>query len=293
MVDFKDRVAVVTGAGAGLGRSHAKLLASLGAKVVVNDPGGAGTASAAADAVVKEIVDLGGTAVANHASVADREGAASIIQTAIDRFGKIDVVVNNAGILRDRSFAKMSLDDFELVLQVHLMGTVYVTKAAWPYMLDQKYGRIVLTTSGSGLSASYGQANYGSAKAGMLGLMNNLKNEGEKANIKVNMISPIAGTVMTQGILDQKLFDLSKPEQVSPAVAWLASEACNLTGEVIAAGAGFFASVKLFKSEGVVFDKAVTVEDFAGAVSRIFDAGTYRPYGRTLDDKTMQALGLA
>lgn len=295
---FDGRVAIVTGAGAGLGRAHAHLLASRGAMVVVNDPGGSvnggGGDGAAADAVVAEIKAAGGQAVANYASVSDRAGAESIVQTAIDSFGKIDIVVNNAGILRDKSFAKMTLDEFELVLAVHLLGTVYVTKAAWPHMLEQQYGRVIFTTSGSGLAGSYGQTNYSAAKTGMLGLMNNLKFEGAKANIKVNMISPIAGTRMTEGIIDQKLFELSKPEQVSPAVAWLSSEECDVTGEIIAAGAGYFSRVKLVKTLGYVVDPAntATIEDFLANKDKIFDMTGAKPYTTTLDDDTKRALGL-
>jgi len=298
MIRFDDRAAIVTGAGAGLGRAHALLLAARGAKVVVNDPGGSidgtGGNGSAADGVVAEIKAAGGTAVANYASVADRDGAASIVQTALDSFGKVDIVVNNAGILRDKIFAKMTLDEFETVLAVHLLGTVYVTKAAWPHLLDQKYGRVVFTTSGSGLVGSYGQANYGAAKTAMMGLMNNLKFEGAKANIKVNMISPVAGTRMTEGIIDQKLFDLSKPERVSPAVAWLCSEECDANGEIIAAGAGYFTLVKLMKTTGVVIDPAQTptIEDFVINKDKIFDLSTARAYSSTLDDETKHALGL-
>jgi NAD(P)-dependent dehydrogenase (short-subunit alcohol dehydrogenase family) len=297
-IRFDDRVAIVTGAGAGLGRAHAKLLASRGAKVVVNDPGGGvdgrGGAGAAADAVVEEIVAAGGEAAPNYADVADRAGAASIVQTAIDRFGRIDVVVNNAGILRDKSFAKMELDDFELVINVHLMGTVYVTKAAWPHLIAQKYGRVVFTTSGSGLIGSHGQSNYGAAKTAMLGLMNCLKFEGEKANVKVNMISPVAGTRMTEGVIDCKLFELSRPEQISPAVAWLSSEACDVTGETIAAGAGYFARVKVMRTAGAIVDPggATTIEGFLAAKDRIFDLSTAKPYTSTLDPEAKRALGL-
>jgi len=298
-IRFDGRVAIVTGAGAGLGRSHARLLASRGAKVVVNDPGGSvdgrGGSGAAADAVVAEIVEEGGEAAANYASVADRAGAASIVATALKRFGRIDIVVNNAGILRDKSFAKMDLDDFELVMNVHFMGTVYVTKVAWPHLLAQKYGRIVFTTSGSGLVGSYGQSNYGAAKTAMLGLMNCLKLEGGKSGVKVNMISPVAGTRMTEGIIDQKTFELSRPEQVSPAVAWLSSEACDVSGEIVVAAAGYFASVKLMRTEGAVIDPdgPATIEGFVAARERIFDLGTAKPYSRTLDEKVKQALGLS
>lgn len=295
---FDGRVAIVTGAGAGLGRAHAMLLASRGASVVVNDPGGAvdgkGGSSAIADQVVEEIRAAGGEAVANYDSVADRAGAANIVETAIDKFGKIDILVNNAGILRDKSFVKLDLDDFELVVKVHLLGTVYVTKAAWPHMLERKYGRIVLTSSGSGLVGSYGQSNYGAAKTAMLGLMTNLMNEGAKADIRVNIISPVAATRMTEGVIPPKLFELVKPEQVSPAVAWFCSEACDVSGEMIGAGAGYFTRLKLMKTKGAIVgpSRIATIEDFAAARERIFDLSTAAPYTSTMDEETKQALGV-
>lgn len=300
MIRFDGRVALVTGAGAGLGRAHALLLAARGAKVVVNDFGGtvdgAGGSARAADRVVEEIRAAGGQAAANYASVSDRAGAESIVQTALDQFGRIDIVVNNAGIIRDRSFAKMTLDDFELVLNVHLLGTVYVTKAAWPHLLAQGYGRVIVTTSGSGLVGNFGQTNYSAAKAGMIGFMNNLKIEGAKANVKVNAISPVAETRMTQGLNAPDLQDILRPEQVSPAVAWLASEACDVTGEIIAAGGGYFARVKLVKATGSVIDGArgrtVTIEDFAENKAHIFDLTDAQPYERTLDDHVLARMGV-
>jgi len=295
---FDNRVALVTGAGVGLGRSHALLLASRGAKVVVNDPGvttdGKGGSSAVANQVVEEIKAAGGQAIANYDSVADRDGANRMIKAAIDGFGKIDIVINNAGILRDKSFAKMELDDFDTVLKVHLLGSVYVTKAAWQHMIDQKYGRIVLTTSGSGLAGNYGQSNYGSAKAGMIGFMNNLMMEGAKYNIKINCISPVAGTRMTEGLRSEEMQKKLDPAQVSPAVAWLCSEQCEVTGEVIAAGGGYYSRVKLVKTKGAILNtnKINTIEDFAAAKDRIFDMTGAAPYLRTMDDETRKALGL-
>jgi NAD(P)-dependent dehydrogenase (short-subunit alcohol dehydrogenase family) len=296
-IRFDNRVAVVTGAGIGLGRSHAMLLASRGAKVVVNDPGGAmdgkGGANAIADSVVKEIRAAGGEAVANYDSVADREGAARIVQTAIDAFGKVDIVVNNAGILRDKTFAKMDLDDFDTVIKVHLLGTAYVTKAAWPHMMAQNYGRVVFTTSGSGLAGTFGQSNYGAAKTGLLGLMTNLMIEGAKANIRVNMISPVAATRMTEKVMPGKLYDLLDPGQVSAAVGWLCSENCDVTGEIIAAAAGFYSRIKVVKTKGVILDpkKVTTIEEFVAAKDRIFDMTGAAPYSNTLDDETRKALG--
>jgi NAD(P)-dependent dehydrogenase (short-subunit alcohol dehydrogenase family) len=297
-IRFDNRVALVTGAGAGLGRSHALLLASRGAKVVVNDPGvttdGRGGSTGVADAVVAEIKAKGGQAIANTDSVADRAGAAAMVKQAVDTFGKIDIVINNAGILRDKTFAKMSLDDFDIVMQVHLAGSVHVTKAAWQHMLDQKYGRVVLTTSGSGLAGNYGQSNYGAAKAAMVGLMHNLMQEGAKSNIKVNCISPVAGTRMTQGLMPDAMLKKLDPGQVSPAVAWLASEACDVTGEIVAAGAGYFSRIKFVKGTGAILGDGgiATIEQFAAAKDKIFDLTGAAPYTRTMDDATRKALGM-
>src|SRR6201990_2913144 len=225
-ISFKDQVVGVTGAGAGLGRSHALDFARRGAKVVVNDLGGkvdgTGGSSDAALKVVEEIKALGGEAIANGAAVSDRAGAETIVNDAIQKWGRIDVVVNNAGILRDKSFAKMELDDFELVLKVHLLGSVYVTKAAWPHMVEKKYGRIVMTTSNSGLYGNFGQSNYGAAKLGLVGLMNSLKIEGQKSDIRVNTIAPVAATRMTEGLgIPENLMEQLKPDLITPAVVYL------------------------------------------------------------------------
>jgi NAD(P)-dependent dehydrogenase (short-subunit alcohol dehydrogenase family) len=297
-IRFDNRVAVVTGSGAGLGRAHALLLASRGAKVVINDPGrgldGAGSSSAVADQVVAEIRAAGGQAVANYDSVADRAGATNIIRTALDTFGRIDIVVNNAGVLRDKTFAKMSLDDFEFVMQVHFTGSVYVTKAAWPHMMQQDYGRIVFTSSPAGLIGSFGQSNYASAKTALIGLMNNLKNECSKANIKVNLLSPVAGTRMTAGIMSPERMALQTPENVSPAVGWLCSEQCDVSGQIVAASAGYFTSVHLMKAEGVVFDpaKPATLEEFHTARAQIFNTQKLEPFTATLDAKAKQLVGI-
>ncbi len=283
-IRFDDRVAIVTGAGAGLGRCHALLLAERGARVVVNDPGGAldgsGSRHAAADTVVSEIKAKGGEAVANYDSVADRQGAARIIATAMDSWGRLDILVNNAGILRDKAFHNMSLDDFEAVVQVHLMGTVYCTHAAWPIMRERKYGRIVVTTSGSGTVGNFGQANYGAAKTGVVGLINVLRLEGAKYNIGINAISPSADTRMTEGLLPPDMVPYMKPQLVSPAVAWLCSEDCALSGAIIAATAGSFARVQYFVTEGVQFDPEaeVTPEMVAEALPAIEAMETARPY---------------
>ncbi|PSJ65224.1 SDR family NAD(P)-dependent oxidoreductase [Kumtagia ephedrae] len=278
------RVAVVTGAGAGLGRQHALLLARQGAKVVVNDLGGStsgvGSDSAAADKVVAEIKVEGGTAVPNYESVSTQESAERIIKTAVDAFGKIDILINNAGILRDKSFGKSDLKDFAEVFQVHYWGTVFCTKAAWGPMSEQKYGRVVFTTSVAGTSGNFGQSNYGSAKAGMLGLMNCLAIEGRKNNVLVNAISPGALTRMTDNLgLDESFMKKLDPAFVSPAVAWLASERCDVTATIITAAAGGFGRLHFFETKGVQFDPSqpITVELFDRAFDRINDLSTADP----------------
>ena len=299
VIRYDNRVAIVTGAGAGLGEQHAKLLASRGARVVVNDPGGAldgrGAAASAADRVVAEIKAAGGEAVASYASVADFKSAESIIGTAMDTWGRLDILVNNAGILRDKSFNKMDMEDFEFVMQVHLMGTVYCTKAAWQIMRDAKYGRIVVTTSGSGTVGNFGQANYGAAKMAVNGFINVLRHEGQNYNIKINAISPSARTRMTENLIPAEVAEWMKPELVSPAVAYLCSEQCELNGEIIGANAGHFKVVKYIESEGVQFDPAapVTVDMFAENLARIMDLTKPDTHGfssRKLQDR-LKAMG--
>jgi NAD(P)-dependent dehydrogenase (short-subunit alcohol dehydrogenase family) len=283
-IRFDDRVAIVTGAGAGLGRSHAMLLASRGAKVVVNDPGGAvdgrGGEHAVADKVVAEIKAAGGQAVANHDSVADMKSAQNIIDTAVNTWGRLDILVNNAGILRDKAFNNMTMDDFEFTVQVHFYGTVYCTKAAWPVMRKQQYGRIVVTTSGSGTVGNFGQSNYGAAKMAVNGLINVLRFEGAKYNILCNAISPSAHTRMTEGLLPPQLLQYMRPEFVSPAVAWLCSEECDASGEIIGATAGNYARVQYFQSEGVQFDpdQPVTIEMVVEKMDQIRDLSKAKPY---------------
>lgn len=241
MIRFDDRVAIVTGAGGGLGRQHALLLASRGAAVVVNDPGvavdGSGSDDRPADRVVEEIRASGGTAVAEHSSVATPEGGEAIFGRAFESYGRVDVVVNNAGILRDRSFANLEWEDLDAVLDVHLRGAFYVTIPAFRFMKEHDYGRIVLTSSGSGLFGNFGQSNYAAAKMGLVGLMNVLKLEGEKYHINVNAVAPIAGTRMTSELLGP-LADKLHPEAVAPAVAYLCSEECRLSGEIWSVGGG-------------------------------------------------------
>ena len=274
-IDFKGKVAIVTGAGAGLGRIHALELARRGAKVVVNDLGssvdGSGGSSAAAQAVVEEIKAAGGEAIANGASVSDKKGAESIVADAVKAFGTVDILINNAGILRDKSFSKMTLEDFELIVSVHLLGSVYVTKAAWPVMIEKGYGRIVMTTSSSGLYGNFGQTNYGAAKLGVIGLMNTLKIEGEKKNIRVNAIAPIAATRMTEGLgIPEEFFKKLKPELVTPAVIYLCSENAP-TGTIIEAGAGHYSKVAILEAPGAKLGDSVTAEDIEANFAKITD----------------------
>ncbi len=286
-IRYDNRVAIVTGAGAGLGRSHAMLLASLGAKVVVNDPGGSvsgtGGANSVADTVVAEIRAAGGEAVASYGSVSDEKAAQGIIDTAMNTWGRLDILVNNAGILRDKSFNKMDNEDFRVVVDVHLMGTVYCTKAAWVHMRAAKYGRIVVTTSGSGTLGNFGQANYGAAKMAVNGLINVLRHEGQSYNIKLNAISPSARTRMTEDLISPEVLEYMKPELVSPAVAWMCAEECDVSGEIISANAGAYSVVKYVQTEGVQFDpiEDVTVDMFAEAWPRISDMTDAAPMGRS------------
>lgn len=282
-IRFDDRVAVVTGAGTGLGRCHALLLASRGAKVVVNDTGGGvdgrGSAKAVAERVVAEIRDAGGEAVASHDSVATPEGAAAIVQTAIDTWGRIDILVNNAGMLRDKSFPKMTLEDYRDIVDVHFLGSMYTVRAAWPHMKERGYGRIVMTTSVAGTNGNFGQTNYGAAKMAVLGLMNCLAIEGRKNGILCNAISPGAMTRMTEGLIPEDIGRHHHPELVSPAVAWLCSERCEETATVIQASAGGYSRLQYFQTEGVQFDprETVTVDDFDAAFARINDLSTATP----------------
>ncbi|MFZ5931252.1 MAG: SDR family oxidoreductase [Pseudomonadota bacterium] len=280
-IRFDGKVAIITGAGGGLGRSHALQLAKLGAKVVVNDLGGSvdgtGGSSAAAEKVVAEIKAAGGQAIANGSSITDIKGVDLLVKQAMDAFGRIDLLVNNAGILRDKSFSKMSLEDFQLIVDVHLMGAVYVTKAVWPIMLEQNYGRIVMVTSGSGLFGNFGQTNYAAAKLGQVGLMNALKQEGRKYNIKVNTLAPIAATRMTESIMPPQALEALKPELVTPAVLFMLSEDAP-TGAIITAGAGFFAAVKTIEAEGMLIPGAVSVDDVAANWDRISDFSKHVTY---------------
>ncbi|MGE0289777.1 MAG: SDR family NAD(P)-dependent oxidoreductase [Bradyrhizobium sp.] len=300
-VNLEHRVAIVTGAGGGLGREHALLLARLGAKVVVNDPGagvaGQGDDRRVAQTVVDEIRAAGGEAVASLDSVAEFEGAQRIVQTATETYGRLDILVNNAGILRDKTFAKMEMSDFELVLKVHLMGTVYCTRAAWPIMNEQGYGRIVLTTSAAGIAGGFGQSNYGTAKMGTLGLMNCLALEGARNGVLVNAISPAASTRMTEALIPPAIGRHLRPELVSPAVAWLASDACTQSGLIVNAVGGYFACQRMVEGEGVQFDptQPVTADMVCEAAQRFGRMSNPQPVDpRPLGnlEARLQALGL-
>jgi NAD(P)-dependent dehydrogenase (short-subunit alcohol dehydrogenase family) len=253
-IRFDGRVAIVTGAGNGLGRAHALGLASRGAKVVVNDFGGArdgtGGSLTAAQAVVEEIEKAGGVAMADGADVSDFEQVTAMVERVAKEWGRVDLLCANAGILRDKSFGKMEVADFRKVLDVHLIGTFHCCKAVWNGMRDRNYGRIVLTTSASGLYGNFGQANYGAAKSGMVGLMNVLAEEGRKNGIRVNIISPTAATRMTEELLPPQALALMKPESITPAVEYLLSEDAP-TRTIMGAGAGSFAVIKIVETEGI------------------------------------------
>jgi NAD(P)-dependent dehydrogenase (short-subunit alcohol dehydrogenase family) len=243
-IRFDGRVAVITGAGGGLGRTYALELARRGAQVVVNDLGGSadgtGRGSVMADAVVKEITEAGGQAVANYDSVADPKGGEAIIQTALDSFGKVDIVINNAGILRDKTFAKLTPEELEIVLDVHLKGAFFVTQPAFRVMKDNGYGRVVFTASNAGILGNFGQTNYGAAKMGLVGLCHVLALEGAKYDIKCNVLAPIARTRLTEQLLGPAAETLD-PECVTPVVTYLVSENCQVTHEIFSAGGGRFA----------------------------------------------------
>lgn len=262
-IRFDNRVAIVTGAGIGLGRSYALHLASRGARVVVNDIGGSmdgsGRSEMPAQKVVDEIKTLGAEAIANYSDISTNEGAGDIVKAAVDAYGTVDILINSAGILRDKSFAKMDLKDFEKVLAVHLLGTVYMTKAVYPIMAEKNYGRIVNTTSAAGLYGNFGQSNYGAAKMGIVGFMNTIKHEGEKHNILINTVAPIAATRMGEGVYPAAVLSALKPELIAVLVSYLSSEDCSVSGEIIAAGGGYYAKVQVVESPGVRFKPTDTV----------------------------------
>ena len=271
-VSFENRVAIVTGAGNGLGKAYALELGKRGAKVVVNDLGGAvdgsGSGNSPADDVVNEIIENGGEAVANYDSVATKDGGESIVQTAVDSFGTVDAVINNAGILRDKSFANMTEEEFSLIIEVHLKGTYFVTQPAFKIMKENNYGRIVNVASPSGIFGNFGQTNYGAAKMGIVGLTNVLAIEGAKYNIKVNVIAPTAYTRMTEALLGEEYGKLFSAELVTPMVTYLASEACEPTHEIFGVAAGRFARIGIITHEGYVNTQA-TAEDIASNIEEI------------------------
>jgi NAD(P)-dependent dehydrogenase (short-subunit alcohol dehydrogenase family) len=275
MPGVQDRVVVVTGAGGGLGREYALTLAKEGASVIVNDLGGSRDGTGAghnmADQVVEEIKAAGGRAAANYDSVAEPEGAANIIKTALDEFGKVDGVVSNAGILRDGTFHKMSFENWDAVLKVHLYGGYNVIRAAWPHFREQSFGRVVVATSTSGLFGNFGQANYGAAKLGLVGLINTLAQEGAKYNIKTNAVAPIAATRMTEDILPPEVLKNLTPDFVAPVVAYLCSEEVPDTDSIFIVGGGKVQRTALFQNEGVTFETPPSVDEIAAHWAEIDD----------------------
>lgn len=275
MSTVTDRVVVVTGAGGGLGRQHALLLARHGAKVVVNDLGGArdGTGGGAdmADAVVAEITEEGGQAVASYDSVATSEGGRAVVDTAIGAFGRVDAVVNNAGILRDVTIHNMTDEQLDAVLKVHLYGTFHVTRAAWPHFREARHGRVVVTTSTSGLYGNFGQSNYGAAKLGVVGLVKSLALEGRKHDITANAVAPIAATRMTADVLPEDTLAELDPAYVSPLVVKLCADELTASGDVYLAGGGLYQRLALFASRGVTFDHVPTLDELDAAWQEIGD----------------------
>jgi NAD(P)-dependent dehydrogenase (short-subunit alcohol dehydrogenase family) len=283
MPGVQDRVIVVTGSGGGLGRDYALALAREGASVVINDLGGArdgtGAGSAMADHVVAEIRDVGGRAVANYDSVATEDGAANIIKTALDEFGAVHGVVSNAGILRDGTFHKMTFENWDAVLKVHLYGGYNILRAAWPHFREQSFGRVVVATSTSGLFGNFGQTNYGAAKLGLVGLINTLALEGAKYNIHANAVAPIAATRMTQDIMPPEALEKLTPEFVAPVMAYLCTEECADNGAVFIVGGGKVQRTALFQNDGVSFDKPPSVEDVAAHWADITDLSAAKKAG--------------
>jgi NAD(P)-dependent dehydrogenase (short-subunit alcohol dehydrogenase family) len=295
MSEFENKVVVITGAGGGLGKAHALEFARRGAKVVVNDLGGSGDgvgASDMADQVVAEITAAGGIAIANKASVSSEAGAQSIIDDAVSAFGTVDIVVNNAGILRDKTFRKMPLADWRLLLDVHLTGSAYVTYAAWPLLMDKRWGRVVLTSSTSGIYGNFGQANYGAAKMGMVGLMNVLALEGASKNVRVNTLAPAAATRLINTIpgRDEDLENpdpMRHPKLVTPAVLLMCSEDAP-NGKIIQAGNGRFSTAAVFNNDDLEFGPDVTYEDLVAQKDRLLDMSMAQE-GWTLMRKRMDA----
>lgn len=286
-IDLTGRTAIVTGAGGGLGREHALELARRGAKVLVNDLGtsvkGEGRSSEAADKVVAEIKAAGGEAIANSGSVTDMADVEAMVKQAIDAWGKIDILVANAGFLRDSSFKKMPIEDFEAVIDVHLLGSARCARAVWNLMNDAGYGRIIFTTSAAGLYGNFGQSSYGAAKTGLIGLMNTLKIEGAKNNVRVNTISPLAATRMSEGIMPADIAAMMRPAYVSPGVAFLASENAP-TGVTLNIGAGLFGVTVITENPGhVVPVEQISAETIAANWNAVSDRTTLTGYDNALD----------
>ena len=297
-IRFDGRVAIVTGAGGGLGRCHALGLAARGAKVVVNDLGRVGEPSEASRKVAREIETAGGIAMANGADVANAEQVTAMVAAAEQAWGSVDILVNNAGILRDKTFAKMDLPDFELVLKVHLLGSAICAKAVWAGMRERNYGRVLFTSSASGVYGNFGQSNYGAAKAGMIGLMNVLHLEGAKNNIRVNTLLPTAATGMTEGLIPAEMAALLSPETVTPAVLFLVGEDAP-SKVILGAGAGVFAVTHIEETPGLFLGKAErTPETIAARFAEISDPKTARPldnaFGQTFKfvETAAKALGV-
>tara|TARA_B110000908_G_C10255553_1_gene455203 strand:- start:1210 stop:2127 length:918 start_codon:yes stop_codon:yes gene_type:complete len=266
MIRFDDRVAIVTGAGVGLGRSHALGLAGRGAKVVINDLGvgqdGQGQSSGAALAVVAEIEAMGGTAFAHGADVSNADQVGDMVAQTMERWGRIDILVNNAGILLDKTFAKMPMEDFRKVVDVHLLGSANCCHAVWPIMRQQKFGRIVLTSSASGLYGNFGQSNYGAAKAAMVGLMNVLHHEGSRDDIRINTLAPTAATRMTENLLPPEALKLLAPETITPGLLYLVSDD-GPSKTILSAGAGCFAQTRIYETQGTIITGDITPEAVA------------------------------
>jgi NAD(P)-dependent dehydrogenase (short-subunit alcohol dehydrogenase family) len=275
MAGLDGRVVIITGAGGGLGREYALLLADEGARVVVNDLGGArdgsGSGQAMADTVVEEIRLAGGTALANYDNIATEAGAQSLVDAAVGEFGTLDGVVNNAGILRDGAFHKMSTENWDAVLKVHLYGGFHVTRAAWPHLREKKFGRIVMATSTSGLFGNFGQANYGSAKLGLVGLINTLAIEGAKYGILANAVAPMAATRMTTDVAPPELLEKLPAAQVAPVVGYLCSEQCTDTASVYVVGGGNIKRVAQFQNKGLSFSEPPTVNELTSRWAEISD----------------------
>ena len=285
-IGYENRVAIITGAGGGLGREHALLLASRGARIVVNDLGGSvdgsGSESSAAQKVVDEVEAAGGEAIANTDSVATPGGGEAIVQTAIDAFGRVDIVINNAGILRDKTFHNMTPDLLDPVLDVHLKGAFYVTRPAWVHMREQGYGRVVNTASSAGILGNFGQTNYGAAKMGLVGFSRVLAVEGAKYNIKANAIAPIAKTRMTEDLLGP-LGDKLEASEVAPVVAWLVHEDCPVSGEVYSVGGGMVARMFIGLTEGI-YEPGLTVETVRDQFDKIRDESGYMVPAQASDE---------